>query len=41
MMTAISAISDHYGLKLFATVLSVHTVVHSLFSHHASQQGKF
>ena len=41
MMTAISAINDHYGLKEFATVLCVHTVVHSLFSRHASLQWKF
>ena len=40
MMTAISAISDHYGLKLFATVLSVHTVGQNLFSRHDSLQGR-
>ena len=41
MMTAISAINDHCGLKLFATVLCVHTVGQNLFSRHASLQWKF
>ena len=40
-MTAISAINDYYVLKVFATVLCVHTVFASLFSRHASLQGKF
>ena len=31
-MTTISAINDHYGLKLFTTLLCVHTVGQN-FSH--------
>ena len=40
-MTAISAINDHYVLKVFATILCVHRVGQNLFSRHASLQGKF